>query len=94
MQETDGDRVVELFKSRNKQPGPLNIDLITMDFNMLNMDGDQATTQAILIFIFYSAVKGFYFPFCKFYTLLNHIYFIFNHFIRVFILLMIWKSIY
>jgi chemotaxis response regulator CheB len=66
VQETDGDRVVELFKSRNKQPGPLNIDLIIMDLNMPNMDGDEATKEAIFIFIFYSRGKGFYLTFWKF----------------------------
>jgi CheY-like chemotaxis protein len=41
----DGDLVVELFKIRNKEYSDQNIDLIIMDLNMINMDGDEATRQ-------------------------------------------------
>ncbi len=54
--EDDGDKAVQMFQSKNKVNSWENIDLIIMDFNMIEMNGDEATR--IVSFIILRILTG------------------------------------
>ena len=46
--EDDGDKCIKQFKQKNAAKGENNLDLIIMDYNMVNMNGDDATREVII----------------------------------------------
>ena len=50
---TDGEFAVKKFRERNEYFSLFNIHLIIMDFNMIVMNGDEASIKVIFVFIDY-----------------------------------------